>query len=337
MHAVNVNPNRYRDLSTAKYASFFMLDGNSSGNRVLDQAITNDIDQALSDKRLVDASPEEADAVVVTHVATPQQHSREAFYTGWGGWHWRNADTTATADDLRNGTLVIDMFDARTKNLIWNATAPRAIPSSTTNAHLDGLDKTITGMLKNFAWPPLTTPGSSPDLHLIFSTSPAILIRIQGEPVYRDVAGTRLQRVVNTPAVILRDESATYFMKLGDRWLEAYNVIGPWSIAGMLPEGASASTSGEPTTDIPDRGPIPEVYVATTPTELIVTDGEPQFAPVGDTSLTYIKNTNARVFREPTDKELYVSVGGRWLRSWTTNGPWEEIRAEDLPADLKGR
>jgi hypothetical protein len=46
------------------------------------------------------------------------------------------------------------------------------------------------------------------------------------------------------------------------------------------------------------------------------------------------RNTTGIVFREPTDQELYVRVPAGWFRAWTTNGPWEPVPEDKLPADL---
>ena len=45
-------------------------------------------------------------------------------------------------------------------------------------------------------------------------------------------------------------------------------------------------------------------------------------------------NTTARVFREPTDQELYVLASGRWCRSWKPEGPSQFISGDQLPADF---
>jgi hypothetical protein len=71
-----------------------------------------------------------------------------------------------------------------------------------------------------------------------------------------------------------------------------------------------------------------------TPASLIVTNGEPQHLPFKGTSLLYLSNTTSSVFREPTDQELYVRIPAGWFRAWTANGPWEQVRADELPLDL---
>jgi hypothetical protein len=127
-------------------------------------------------------------------------------------------------------------------------------------------------------------------------------------------------------------------MKVHDGWMEAYALTDTWSPAGTVPEGAETALKqaiDANEVDLPNEGPVPAVYVSTTPAELIVTDGEPQFVPVDGTSLLYVSNTTVHVFKEPTDRELYVLASGRWYRSWTTNGPWEYVAEEELPRDFR--
>jgi hypothetical protein len=81
-------------------------------------------------------------------------------------------------------------------------------------------------------------------------------------------------------------------------------------------------------------GRAPAVFISTTPAELIVTDGPMIFATIEGTSLEYVVNTSADVFREPTDHELYVLTSGGWFRSWSTEGPWQTVASSELPADF---
>jgi hypothetical protein len=184
----------------------------------------------------------------------------------------------------------------------------------------------------------------------LFSEQPAILILIDGDPVYRSIEGTDLQRVVNTKPFIVRDMDGIHYLKAFDGWMQAYILTGLWS-AGVPPAGAErglqqAVAAG--TVDLLD-GPIPgkrdetptlaaggvgTVFVSTEPAELIVTSGPFQFALVEGTSLKYVENTTANVFKEPTDDELYVLSAGRWFRSWRTDGPWQFVPSNELPADF---
>jgi len=70
---------------------------------------------------------------------------------------------------------------------------------------------------------------------IFFAEAPALLIQIDGEPVYRHVEGTTLDRVVNSQAVIVRDPAGIHYLKVLDGWMEAYGLRGQWSVADVSP------------------------------------------------------------------------------------------------------
>ena len=110
-------------------------------------------------------------------------------------------------------------------------------------------------------------------MQILFAAAPALLIQIDGEPRYAEVAATRLQRITNAPAFIVRDESGIHYLRIGNRWMEAYEVTGRWSVAGLPPEGADLALkqaetfAGVRTVRIAEL-PRPHVFVRTTPAGL---------------------------------------------------------------------
>jgi hypothetical protein len=186
---------------------------------------------------------------------------------------------------------------------------------------------------------------------LLFSEQPAILVLIDGDPVYRDVIGTDLQRVINTKPFIVRDTAGIHYLKVFDGWLQAYSLTSLWSVAGVPPRGAEqalqdavdaktvdlldGATPGKPGETLKlDAAAPPTMFISAEPAELIVTNGSPRFAAVEGTALEYVENTTANVFKEPTDEELYVLTAGRWFRAWRTDGPWQFVPSRELPADI---
>jgi hypothetical protein len=202
------------------------------------------------------------------------------------------------------------------------------------------------------AEPPQTGGGAgTAGQKILFAEEPAILILVDGEPVYRPLAGTDLQRISNTNAFIVRDSAGIHYLKVLDGWMEAYELIGLWSPAGAVPHAAEVAlrrAADSQTIDLlagevlgrPGRRLMldgvaaPAIFISTTPAALIVTNGPPRFATAEGSSLEYVQNTTAHVFKEPTDHELYVLISGRWFRAWRTDGPWQFISDAELPADL---
>jgi hypothetical protein len=199
-----------------------------------------------------------------------------------------------------------------------------------------------------FDLPANAAPVSDEAPQIFFAPSPALLILIDGDPVYQKVEGTDLERIINTNVLIVRDHAHIYYLKIRDGWMEAYALTGLWSVSGVAPaskealdreanakavdllidgdgsQGHASSLAEQP----------PAIYVSTELAVLIITDGPEQYRNVQGTSLEYLANTTATVFKEPTDHELYVLVSGRWLRSWTTDGPWQYLPSDQLPADI---
>ena len=80
---------------------------------------------------------------------------------------------------------------------------------------------------------------------------------------------------------------------------------------------------------MPSKPPV--VVVATEPTELVVSDGEPKWTPVGEGALLYVSNTETPWVREVATNQVYVLLSGRWFRAASPSGPWTFVRADQLP------
>jgi hypothetical protein len=184
---------------------------------------------------------------------------------------------------------------------------------------------------------------------IVFSTVPALLIAIDGEPVLRPLAGTSYERVLNTRPLLLRDASGRFLLKVFDGWMSTPSLDAAWTVVDApSPRLAQAFAqvngahlvdplSGQPAVDQPPpslKQVVPAIVVAAVPTELIVTDGAPRWAPVAGTHLLYIENTTGRVLKDTSDNATYVLVTGRWFRAEDERGPWRFVAANALPADF---
>lgn len=117
-----------RNVSFANYYTFFMMKGTSSGNPLLDRRVSDDVRAALATRGWEEVSKGQGRTAVVVHAATKTKHSYETFYDGWGGWRWGGFGTARTyVNDYKVGSVVVDMFDADTKQLIWRGTASDAL------------------------------------------------------------------------------------------------------------------------------------------------------------------------------------------------------------------
>lgn len=178
---------------------------------------------------------------------------------------------------------------------------------------------------------------------IIFSTRPAVLILIDGEPVYRAVEGTPYTRVVNTPALLLFNSSANaFYLDGGNCWMSASSLSGAWTAAANPPQDLdaikqqlTASEEKEPSEAPPaPAGNPPAVYVSTTPAELLITRGDPQYAPIPETSLLFVTNSDNDIFIDTQTQQSYVLLAGRWFHAKSLGGAWEWVPGEQLPRDF---
>jgi len=171
---------------------------------------------------------------------------------------------------------------------------------------------------------------------ILFATTPTVLVTIDGQPRTEKVEGSDVKRVVNTPFVLLVDPAdGSYHLKQDKRWLRAERVQGPWQDEAEPPVAVKAALP-PPKVDAQAVDPAPrgdaQVLVATEPTELIVSDGEPQWTPVADADLLYLANSDSDVFLDVPSQQHYVLLSGRWYRSASLDeGDWSYVGADALP------
>lgn len=125
-HSIKTAADYSHSVRFSDYSTFFFVTGNSSGNPLADERVTAEIEAALTLKGWIPVAQGEGRAVVVVHAATRTNHSYETFYDGWGGWGWRPEGAAGHAEFLQNyqvGTVVVDIFDAETKQVIWRGSA----------------------------------------------------------------------------------------------------------------------------------------------------------------------------------------------------------------------
>ena len=171
---------------------------------------------------------------------------------------------------------------------------------------------------------------------IVWVTNRTVLILIDGEPVLKAVPDGSLQRVVNTPTLLVFDPAGGRFYLHGDGlWFSANSVQGPWSLAQTPPAEVAAlapAPAGGPS--VKEEGPAPRILVRTRPAELLVTSGLPDFRSIRGTALLYAADTDSQLFFHTTDREAYLLLSGRWFKAKALTGPWTHVAPRDLPADF---
>jgi hypothetical protein len=144
-----------RTVQFSDYHSFFILKGNPSGNPLMDQRATADVESALMAKGWMELPEGEGQAAVVVHAATKNKHTYDTFYDGWGrGWRWGGfGDTTTFVENYKVGTLVVDIFDASSKRAIWHGFASDAL-SDSAKSNAQATEEAVDKLFRNFPGAP---------------------------------------------------------------------------------------------------------------------------------------------------------------------------------------
>lgn len=166
---------------------------------------------------------------------------------------------------------------------------------------------------------------------IVFREQLAVLLMYDGEPRYSPIENSDYERVLNAPIVVVRDKRGHHYVTNGKLWYESGTAMGPWKIT-TSPPADLAKAMPAPAEDTPDWDTPPEIVVASEPTELIVTDGAPEWTPLAGGEVLYVSNTESPWLRDLPTGNMYVLLSGRWFRAKKTTGPWTFVPADELPS-----
>jgi hypothetical protein len=133
--------------------------GTSWGNSMSENRIMERLEAALSAKGWQKVASG-GDALVALHGASSTKRSVNTFYSGdagWGGYGYRGwggggmsmGTATTTESEYQVGTIVVDIFNASSKQLVFRGTASDTI-SDKIEKNMKKVDKAYQKMFKNF-------------------------------------------------------------------------------------------------------------------------------------------------------------------------------------------
>ena len=286
-------------------------------------------------------------------VAVQTKASAVPFY----GIVWLSART-----DVDRENRLVTLNDIRVESAQFPSKPDRAeefasairqhMPTGGVYLALDRIEASLAVTLAESKHPTVHVRNDVP--RIFYSSAPALLVLIDGQPVLRPVPGTSLLRVINTRALMLFDpQSSRYYLSLAGHWMTSTDPTGAWveardvasPLSSALERAKEASTSdklvdlldvaGTPIADDLGRGVMPTVYVSSFPAELIQTQGPPQLDPISGTRLLQVANSTSDIFVDTANNFYYVLLSGRWYRGPSLErGPWAFVSAKSLPADF---
>ncbi len=181
---------------------------------------------------------------------------------------------------------------------------------------------------------------------VIFVTKPSMLVLIDGEPKLQTNKDLKLDMVVNTPFTIVKNNDGRFYLYGSKRWYVSNSATGPYEYTnGQVPDNIQAvekmiaskgsgndNNNGKTSSD---PNVVPDIIVSTTPTELIQSNGEPNFTPIQGTNLLYMSNSDNDIFMDENSQQYFVLISGRWYQTKNLNSnSWNFTPADQLPGDF---
>ena len=123
-----------------------------AGNSLWEDRIVSAVDTQLAAKGWTKVESG-GDAYITAFGSTKEHRTLETFYNGFGGgWRWRSFGdriATTTEEISEVGTLVVDVFDSRTKKLLWRGSSSATL-SSKAPRNAKKLQEDVRHMFKDF-------------------------------------------------------------------------------------------------------------------------------------------------------------------------------------------
>jgi hypothetical protein len=145
------------DFST--YKTYDLKVGTPVGQELIDDRIIAAINAQMAAKGLTkSATP---DVAVVYHVAFDKQKDISTFSSGYGGGYgpygygygggWAGGTTTTSVRDILVGTLVIDVADVKTKQVVWRGMGVKEVDTQAKPEKRDkSINNAVTKIFKNY-------------------------------------------------------------------------------------------------------------------------------------------------------------------------------------------
>ena len=206
------------------------------------------------------------------------------------------------------------------------------------------LDRVLAGVDKSQILPKNVEGVKADPPQIFFSTTPAVLVNFDGDPIWSPIKDNDLKFAINTNwDVFEHGPSKTLYLRNEAVWLKATTLQGPWTPAGALPESFAKLPADDNWKEVKaalpgrkaDAKTLPATFVSTTPAELILLRGAPSYLLVdGTKSLLWISNTDSDVFRMGQTGPVYYLVAGRWFSAPDFKGPWT-FATPKMPDEFK--
>jgi hypothetical protein len=150
---VEVRTDFDRAVDFSRFSTYAWKQLPNTGNPLLDSRIVSAVDGQLFSKGWKRVSELQAQTVLAASTAVQDRQRIDTFHNaggpGWHGWGWGGpVMSTSRVVTYSIGTLILDLYDTRTRNAVWRGTASDIVsrdPARVSKALADGVQKMFEG------------------------------------------------------------------------------------------------------------------------------------------------------------------------------------------------
>jgi len=152
INAQDVRTNSMPGTDFAQYHTYkwLAIEGRGAPDQILDTQIMQAIDTQLNAKGLTKVEGDKADLLVGYRVGITKEREWNGYRTGFG-FPGGLDSATATSSTITVGMLILDVYDAAARHLVWTGSASKTIDTSKDPQKIQkNLNKAMQKLLKDF-------------------------------------------------------------------------------------------------------------------------------------------------------------------------------------------
>jgi hypothetical protein len=132
----------------SKYHTYKWVNvGGAHPDQIVDAEIKQSVDSQLASKGMTKTDGDKADLYICYQTTVNQETQWDA----WGSRAFGMGSGSWTSSTISVGTLVLDMYDPGTKQVVWTGSATKTIdPGANHEKNIKNLDKAMEKLLKNY-------------------------------------------------------------------------------------------------------------------------------------------------------------------------------------------
>jgi hypothetical protein len=132
----------------ATYRIYTWTSGTPAPDAFIQEQIRVAVDEKLVAKGMMQSAVK-PNLVVATHVVTHERKKIVAAGFGFGPWGWGWGGPGAMIYTYLQGTLIIDLYDAKTRKMVWRGVATDTV-SDKTSTNTQHIDKAVAKMFEQY-------------------------------------------------------------------------------------------------------------------------------------------------------------------------------------------